>query len=97
MIANYIKQRHKQKNGTLSSFSRLCTSTRTSKLPRSDKTRRQNPIHGAHGMFFYDPHDKNWIPHIEINNPSNCEADTKNKIYQEIMFLIGKYKLKKYN
>ena len=42
--------------------------------------------HGAHGRLIYDLHDKNWIPHIEINNPSNCKADTKKQGYQEIMF-----------
>ena len=29
------------------------------------------PYNGAHG--------KHWIPHIGINNPSNCKADTKNR------------------
>ena len=53
------------------------------------------PFHRAHGTFTYDRDDKYWIPHIGINNPSNCKADTKNKGYQEIMFLIGKYNLKK--
>ena len=36
-------------------------------------------LHGAHGRLNYDLHDKNWIPHIGINNPSNCKADTKSK------------------
>ena len=40
------------------------------------------PFHGAHGRLTYNLHDKNWIPHIGINNPSNCKADTKNKEYQ---------------
>ena len=44
------------------------------------------PYNGAHGRLTYDIHDKHWIPHIGINNPSNCKADTKNKGYQEIMF-----------
>ena len=35
------------------------------------------PFHGAHGRLTYDLHDKHWIPHIVINNPSNCKADTK--------------------
>ena len=55
------------------------------------------PYNGAHGQLTYDIHDKHWISHIGIINPSNCKADTKNKGYQEIMFLIGKYNLKKYN
>ena len=44
-------------------------------------------FHGAHGRLTYNLHDQNWIPHIGINTPSNCKADTKNKGYQEIMFL----------
>ena len=55
------------------------------------------PYQGAHGRLSYDLHDKNWIPHIRINNPSNCKADTKTMGYQEIVFLIGKNNLKKYN
>ena len=37
------------------------------------------PFHGAHGRLTYDLHDKNWIPHIGINNPSNCKAYKKIK------------------
>ena len=44
-------------------------------------------FHGAHGQLTYNLHDKNWIPHIGINNSSYCKADTKNKGYQKIMFL----------
>ena len=44
------------------------------------------PYHGAHARLTYDLHDKNWVPHIDIINPSNCKADIKNKGYQEIMF-----------
>ena len=43
-------------------------------------------FHGAHGRLTYDLHDKNWLPHIGINNPSNCKADTKIRGYQETMF-----------
>ena len=39
------------------------------------------PFHGAHGRLTHDLHGKQWIPHIGINNPSNCKADTKNKGY----------------
>ena len=53
------------------------------------------PFHGAHGRLTYDLHDKNGIPHLGINNPSNCKADTKNKGYQEIMFFEWKIQLKK--
>ena len=35
------------------------------------------PFNGAHGKLTYDLHDKNWIPPIGINIPSNCKADTK--------------------
>ena len=48
------------------------------------------PFHEAHARLTYDLHDKNWIPRIGINNPSNCKADTKNKGYQEIMFFDRK-------
>ena len=37
------------------------------------------PFHGIHGRLTCDLHDKHWIPHIGINNPSICKADTKNK------------------
>ena len=37
------------------------------------------PYHGANGRLTYDLHDKNWITHIRINNPSNCKAETKIK------------------
>ena len=53
------------------------------------------PYNGAHGRLTYDIHDKHWIPHIGINNPSNCKADTKNKGYQEIMFFDWKIHLEK--
>ena len=53
------------------------------------------PFHGAHGRLTYNLHDKHWIPHIGINNPSNCKADTKNIGYQEIMFFDWKIQLEK--
>ena len=53
------------------------------------------PFHGSHGRLTYDLHDKNWIPHIGINNPSNCKADTKNKGYQEIRFFDSKVQFEK--
>ena len=55
------------------------------------------PYNGAHGRLTYDIHDKHWIPHIGINNSSNCKANTKNKGYKEIMFFDWKIQLKKYN
>ena len=36
---------------------------------------------GAHGRLTYDIHDKHWIPHIGINDPSNCKTDTKNNSF----------------
>ena len=53
------------------------------------------PFHGAHGRLTFDLHDKNWIPHTGINNPSNCKADTKNEGYQEIIFFGWKIQLEK--
>ena len=53
------------------------------------------PFNGAHGRLTYDPEDKHWIPHIGINNPSNCKADTKNRGYQEIMFFDWKIQLER--
>ena len=50
------------------------------------------PHNGAHRRLTYDIHDKHWIPHIRINNPSNCKAETK-KGYQEMMFFDWKTKL----
>ena len=49
---------------------------------------RNFPFRGTHGRLTYDLNDKHWIPHIGINDPSNCKADTKNKGYQEIMFFF---------
>ena len=39
-----------------------------------------------HRQYIYDLHDKNWIPHIAINYPSNSKASTKNTRYQETFF-----------
>ena len=60
-----------------------------------NKLDEKYPYNGAHGRLTYDIHDKHWIPHIGINNPSNCKADTKNKGYQEIMFFDWKIQLEK--
>ena len=59
------------------------------------KLEEKYPYNGAHGRLTYDIHDKHWIPHIGINDPSNCKADTKNKGYQEIMFFDWKIQLEK--
>ena len=53
------------------------------------------PNNGAHGRLTYDLNDKHCIPHIGLNNPSNCKADTKNKGYQEIMFFDWKIQFEK--
>ena len=53
------------------------------------------PYNGAHGRLTYEIHDKHWIPHNRINDPSNCKADTKNTGYQEIMFFDWKIQLEK--
>ena len=55
------------------------------------------PYNGAHGRLTYDINDKHWIPHIGINNPSNCKAATKNKGYQEIIIFDWKIQVEKYN
>ena len=53
------------------------------------------PLHGAHGRLTYELHDNNWKPQNRINNPSNCEAVTKLKGYQEFMFFDGEIQLEK--
>ena len=35
------------------------------------------PFHETHGELTYDLHDKHWLPHIGINNPSNCKQTQK--------------------
>ena len=37
------------------------------------------PYNGAHGRLFYDIHDKHWIPHIGINDPSTAKQTQKIK------------------
>ena len=53
------------------------------------------PYNGAYGRLTNDIHDKHWIRNIGINNPSNCEADTKTKGYQKIMLFDWKIQLEK--
>ena len=48
------------------------------------------PFYGAYGRLTYDLHDKRCMPHIGMNNPSKCKADTKNKGYQEKLFFDWK-------
>ena len=59
------------------------------------KLDKKYPYNGAHGRLTYDIHDKHWIPHIGINNLSNCKADTKIKGYQEIIFFEWRIQLEK--
>ena len=59
------------------------------------KLDKKYPYNRAHGRLTYDIHDKHWIPHLGMNNLSNCKADTKNKGYQEIMFFDWKIQLEK--
>ena len=59
------------------------------------KLDEKHPYNGARGRLTYDMHDKHWIPHIGINDPANCKADTKNKRYQEKMFFDWKIQLEK--
>ena len=44
------------------------------------------PYHGAHGQLTDEIHNKNWKPHIGIDNLSNCTAEMQNSRYQEILF-----------
>ena len=51
----------------------------------------KHAFQGAHGGLTYDLHVNIWIPHIEINNPSNCKADTQKKVIKKkCFFFIGK-------
>ena len=59
------------------------------------KLDKKYPYNGSHGRLTYDIHNKHWIPHIGMNDPSNCKADTKNKGYQQIMFFDWKIQLEK--
>ena len=53
------------------------------------------PYQGVHEKLTYDVHDKNWIPHIGINDPSSCKVDSKNSGYEEIKLLDWKIHLEK--
>ena len=46
------------------------------------------PYNGAHGRLTYAIHNKHWIPHIGINNPSNFKADTKKRISRNNVFRL---------
>ena len=86
--------RNKNTDRKLVNFQVFANSVHQAELERYQghiKLDEKHPYNGAHGRLIYDIHDKHWIPQIGINNPSNCKG------YQETMFLIGKYNLKKYN
>ena len=89
---------NKNSERKLVNFQVFSDSVHQSQLERHQghiKLDEKYPYNGAHGRLTYDLHDKHWIPHIGINNPSNCKADTKNKGYQEIMFFDWKIQLEK--
>ena len=80
---------NKNSNGKLVKFQFFQDSAHQAELERYQghiRLDKKYPYNGARGRYTYDLHDNYWIPHIGINNPSNCKADTKNKRYQEIMF-----------
>ena len=88
--------KNKNTDGKIVNFQVFADSVHQAELERYQghiKLDEKYPYNGAHGRLTYDIHDKHWIPHIGINDPSNCKADTKIKGYQEIMFLhvITKY------
>ena len=89
---------NKGTNRTLVSFQVFPDSAHQAELERYQghiKLNNKFPFHGAHGRITYNLSDKNWIPHIGVNNPSNCKADTKNKECQEIMFFDWKIQIEK--
>ena len=47
---------------------------------------RNCPFQGTQGRLTYDLHDKHWIPHKGISDPSNCKADTKKRISRNNVF-----------
>ena len=89
---------NKNSERKLVNFQVFSDSVHQSQLERHQghiKLDEKYPYNGAHGRLTYDLHDKHWIPHIGINDPSNCKADTKNKGYQEIRFFDWKIQLEK--
>ena len=78
--------KNKKSNRKIVNFQVFADSVHQAELERYQahfKLDEKNPYNGAHGGLTNDIHDtihdKHWIPHIGINNPSNCKADTKNK------------------
>ena len=90
--------RNKKSDRKIINFQVFADSVHQAELERYQghvKPDEKYPFNGAHGQLTYDIPDNYWIPHIGINNPSNCKADTKNKGYQEIMFFDWKIQLEK--
>ena len=52
------------------------------------KLDKKYPYNGAHGRLTYDIQYKHWIPHIGINDPSNCKADIKKRISRNNVFRL---------
>ena len=78
--------RNKNTDRKIVNFQVFPDSVHQAELERYQGHIKLDEKYGAHGRLTYDIHDKHWIPHIGIIDPSNCKADTKNKGYQEIMF-----------
>ena len=90
--------RNKNTDRKIVNFQVFADSVNQAELERyqgHDQLDEKYPYNGAHGRLIFDIHDKHWKPHIGINDPSNCKADTKNKGYQEIMFFDWKIQLEK--
>ena len=89
---------NKNSNRQLINFQVFTDSAYQAELERYQghiKLDKKYPYNGAHGRLIYDLYEKHWIPHIGINNPSNCKAGTKNIGYQEIMFFDWKTRFEK--
>ena len=73
---------NKNSNRKLKNFQIFTDSAHQAQLERYQgqiKLDEKYPYNGPHGRLTYDLHDKHWIPHIGLNNPSNRKAETKNK------------------
>ena len=79
----------KKSNRKIVNFQDFADSVHQAELERYHghiKLDEKYPYNGAHGQLTYDIHDKHWIPHIRINNPSNCKADAKKRIPRNKVF-----------
>ena len=67
--------RNRKSNRKILNFQVFADSVHQAELVRYQghiKLDERYPYKGAHGRLTYDIHDKHWIAHIGINNPSNC-------------------------